>query len=76
MSIRDNVIVTTSKSGRIRSLVPARAAGERGYRGKLTQRMIHPLVLRRAMEIAGGDIRRLFVDADGAVTVANRARRG
>lgn len=73
--MRDNVSVTVSKSGRVRSIVAPRL-GPRPYQGKLTERQIHPLVLERAMALAGGDIRRLFVDADGSITVANRARRG
>lgn len=67
------VIVT--KSGRVKSMGLPRTT-DRGYRGQLNERSINPLVLERAMELAGGDIRRLFVDAAGAVTVANRARRG
>lgn len=35
---------------------------------------VHPDVMRTAMELAGGDARRLQICADGSVTVLNRPR--
>jgi hypothetical protein len=39
--------------------------------GKVMQRRIHPLVLAAALELAGGEIRRMKPQEDGSVRILN-----
>jgi DNA replication initiation complex subunit (GINS family) len=39
--------------------------------GKVVQRRIHPLVLAAALELAGGEIRRMDPQEDGSVRILN-----